>query len=89
MDRITQLGCIVCLLRGFRTPGVPHHLLTDGGRRIGHLSTICLCDPGHHQNAQPGSGKVSRHPNKARFEAVYGTEESLLERTRQLVGAMA
>lgn len=87
MDAITRLGCIACILSGsWRTPGVPHHLLS-GGRRIGHLSTICLCDPGHHQNAAIGSWKISRHPNKARFEAAYGTEEELLAKTRELVGA--
>lgn len=85
MDRITRLGCIVCLLHGKgRSPAVPHHMLR-GGKRIGHLHTIPLCDPGHHQYPQPGSKKIARHPNKARFEAAYGTEEYLLERTRELV----
>jgi hypothetical protein len=86
MDAITQIGCIVCLIfaRARNTPGCPHHLLTDGGRRRGHLGTICLCDPGHHQNS-PTPLKISRHPNKARFEAAYGTEESLLERSRRIV----
>lgn len=85
MDQITQIGCIVCLLHHNApgTPGCPHHMLDEGGRRIGHLSTICLCDPGHHQNG--GDKKISRHPNKARFEEAYGTEEALLERTRTLV----
>lgn len=84
MDAITQLGCIVCWMLGHPgTPGVPHHLLTEGGRRIGHLSTICLCDPGHHQHG--GLLKISRHPNKFRFEKAYGTEETLLEKSRQLV----
>lgn len=85
MDRITQIGCIVCWLQGYpKTPGAVHHLLR-GGRRIGHLDTICLCDPGHHQNAPAGSGKISRHPNKARFEEAYGPEERLLEKSRELV----
>ncbi len=85
-DAITQIGCIVCLLF-FAAPGTPgavHHLLT-GGRRIGHLWTICLCDPGHHQNAPARSVKVSRHPSKTRFEQAYGSEESLLAKTRELV----
>lgn len=89
MDAITRLGCIVCLtLERVRTPAVPHHLLR-GGRRIGHLATIPLCDPGHHQYPQPGSGKIARHPTKARFEAAYGTEAELLKRTRELVEAGA
>lgn len=86
MDAITQIGCIVCLVfeRAPGTPGAVHHL-KEGGRRISDLDTICLCDPGHHQNAPQGSGKISRHPFKQRFEAAYGTEESLLAKSRQLV----
>lgn len=81
MDAITALGCIACLIDGFPgTPGAVHHLLR-GGLRIGHLHSICLCDPGHHQNGAP-LGKVSRHPWKARFEERYGTEEELLALTK-------
>ena len=86
MDAITQLGCIVCLLffAAPRTPGAVHHLLS-GGRRIGHLHTICLCDPGHHQNGK--APKISRHPNRERFERAYGTEADLLAKSRELVAA--
>lgn len=85
LDAITRLGCIVCLVTGFGpTPAVPHHLLR-GGRRIGHLSTIPLCDPGHHQNPPKESGKIARHPTKARFEKAYGTEAFLLRKTKELV----
>jgi hypothetical protein len=86
MDAITQIGCIVCLLffSAPGTPGCPHHLLTKGGRRRGHLYTICLCDPGHHQKS-PTPSKISRHPNKARFEKAYGSEDSLLAKSRELV----
>lgn len=85
MARITAFGCIACYLDG--NPGrrgAVHHLLR-GGRRIGHLHSICLCDPGHHQGGQP-QGMVSRHPWKQRFEARYGTEAVLLERTKALIG---
>lgn len=84
MDAITALGCIACILDGHPgTPGAVHHLLR-GGRRMGHMHTICLCDPGHHQNGQE-RGMVSRHPYKARFEARYGSEDMLLGRTQKLV----
>lgn len=87
MDAITQIGCICCLLfyRAPGTPGAVHHLLNEGGRRIGHLATICLCDPGHHQKG--GAGKIPRHPSKALFEQAYGTEAQLLARTRAIVEA--
>ncbi len=78
--------CIVCYLRHtIRTPAAVHHLLTDGGRRRGHLFTIGLCDPGHHKNPQKGSGKIARHPTKARFEREYGTEEYLLAAQRRII----
>jgi hypothetical protein len=86
MDAIVELGCVACWLE--RQPSRPtavHHLL-EGGVRRGHMSTIALCDPGHHQNGQP-LGLVSRHPWKARFEARYGEEEALLALTRQRVEA--
>lgn len=85
LDAITRLGCIVCLLLGLGpTPAVPHHLLR-GGRRIGHLDTIPLCDPGHHQNPPTGSGKIARHPTKAQFEKAYGSEEYLLRKTKERI----
>lgn len=88
MNSITALGCIACLIDGHPgTPGAVHHILS-GGQRMGHLFTICLCDPGHHQNGQQ-AGKVSRHPWKARFEAQYGPEMDLLELTQQLVQGRA
>lgn len=85
---ILDIGCICCYLQGF--PGTPaeiHHMLR-GGRRIGHLFTLPLCAPGHHRYGDGGL-KISRHPFKARFEKAYGTEQSLLERTRALVAARA
>lgn len=78
MDFIVSRGCIACWLDGMghRPPAV-HHILR-GGVRMGHLHTLPLCDPGHHQNGRQ-FGMVSRHPDKAQFEQRYGTEKSLLE----------
>lgn len=85
MDAITNLGCIACLIEGReRVPGAVHHILR-GGHRIGHLHTICLCQPGHHMDGAH-LGMVSRHPWKARFEAIYGSEDELLALTRKIVG---
>jgi len=85
MAAISDLGCIVCRNQGRGyVPAAVHHLLS-GGVRIGHLHTIPLCDPGHHQNAPRASGEWSRHPDKSRFEAAYGTEEELLLQARLIV----
>lgn len=44
---------------------------------MGHLYSLPLCDPGHHQGGQ-SLGLVSRHPWKTRFEEKYGCELTLL-----------
>ena len=85
MGNIAQFGCIVCHLQGHPgTPAIVHHILKNG-RRQSHLQTIPLCQPGHHMYGT--NGKISRHPNKARFEAEYGTEDYLLQKTKELVNA--
>lgn len=85
MNAITAHGCVACRQdgRGF-VPAAVHHILR-GGRRLGHLWTIPLCDPGHHQNGQP-AGLTSRHPWKAQFEARYGTELQLLADLQSTLG---
>lgn len=81
MDFIVRHGCIACWLDGQPArPTAVHHILR-GGLRMGHMHTLPLCDPGHHQGGQP-LGLVSRHPHKARFEAMYRTEQELLEHLR-------
>lgn len=82
MDRITRMGCIACIVDGHPgTPGAVHHLV-EGNRRLGHLFSICLCQPGHHMDGK-AKGVVSRHPDKAAFEKKYGTERELLARTQR------
>ncbi len=88
LNAIGELGCIACLVDNLctpanPTPAEPHHLL-DGGRRRGHLFTIPLCPP-HHRAGEHNPHYTSRDQCRRRFEARYGTEESLLQRTRSLV----
>lgn len=86
MNFIVVFGCIACRMDGVAPrPTCVHHILR-GGRRMGHLHTLGLCDPGHHQGGEP-LGLISRHPWRARFEAKYGTEEELLARLRAEYGA--
>lgn len=85
MDRIVAHGCIACALDGLPPrPTCVHHILS-GGRRLGHLFTLPLCDPGHHQGGEQ-LGLISRHPWKARFEACYGTELELLATLQARIG---
>lgn len=84
MASIVSLGCIACILDGVPPRATAVHHILRGGRRIGHLFTLPLCDPGHHQNGAP-LGLVSRHPWKARFEKLYGSEMDLLVLVQQRV----
>lgn len=77
MAWVAGYGCVVCRInRNLKVRAEVHHIV-EGGRRLGHLMTIGLCRPGHHQHAGPDSGMISRHPWKKRFEAAYGTEYEL------------
>ena len=59
MSDIVDFGCIACYLDGHpRTPGAVHHLLR-GGLRMGHLFTICLCQPGHQRRGVEASRQSS------------------------------
>lgn len=63
-------------------------MLLKSGRRMGHMFTLPLC-PLHHRGGRNDAQCVSRHPYRDQFERRYGTEASLLERTRELVGETA
>ena len=83
MNRVAELGCIVCLNNGYETPAEIHHLA--GSKKPGaHFKTIGLCFL--HHNAHIDSDDVtSRHPHKARFEARYGNEWDLWKQTKELI----
>jgi len=85
-DRIRRLGCIVCLGQGVHSECDLHHLLR-GSRRINEDSVIGLC-PMHHRSGLNTQEVVSRHPWRREFEARYGTEDELLQKTRMLCGVL-
>lgn len=83
-DRLSQLGCIVCLKLGFgyTAPHI-HHIRHGAGlsQKSDWTKAIPLC-PNHHQ--QGGYG-IALHAGQKEFERRYGTEESLLEFVTQLL----
>ena len=88
MDACKRLGCTVCILTGLgNTPADFHHMLKNG-KRISHLHGFGLC-PTHHDSGLNSGLHVSRHPWRIKFERRYGTEQSLLEKTRELLGVTA
>lgn len=82
MDRIAEMGCVVCLkFLGLTTPPEIHHI-AGKVKEGSHLLTIPLCHL-HHRSGQDTAAFTSRHPFKSRFEERYGTEQELLEWTRK------
>ncbi len=83
MDKVRELGCIVCLNDGDHTPPAIHH--TDGKTKPGaHYKTIGLCFF-HHQEGSDCEDFTSIHPHKSVFELRYGTQDKLLEQVKELL----
>jgi len=77
LSKVASLGCLIC-----QRPAICHHIRNRGdgkgnlgfGNRATAYETIPLC-PSHHV------GSFSIHNCKQEFEAMYGTEQQMLQRT--------
>lgn len=87
-DSVRELGCIVCHVHLHTRSDCDVHHLLSGGRRIGEMNVIGLCEK-HHRSGANNAGWVSRHPWRVEFVARYGTEESLLAKTNELLKVAA
>lgn len=87
MDKVRELGCIVCYLKfGQRKNCEIHHI--EGKTKEGaHFKVLPLCFEHHRM----GSDKepISRHPYKKRFIEAYGTEQYLLEEVNKQLESIA
>jgi hypothetical protein len=78
-DRLaTEIGCVACMKDGqFNQHVSIHHV--DGRTKPGcHKLVLPLCAPHHQQDDTDPAGRVAVHPNKSRFEKLYGTQEELM-----------
>lgn len=74
MARLKTMPCIACRSR----QQVEVHHITQGGRRLGHEFTLCLCHECH-------EGKFSIGNAKKSFIMKYGTELELLGKVNKLL----
>ena len=84
LDKVSDLGCIVCLtFHSVYSPAEPHHI--DGKTKPGaHLKTIGLC-PRHHRHKSNDGQWVSRHGDgRKAFESRYGTEQDILDACKEI-----
>lgn len=85
MDRVANLGCIVCrLYYQMHVPANIHHLTGLKYRSMGKKAKeyIPLC-PTHHQYGNHMLPSVHSHPKL--FKEKYGSQEHLLNRTNELL----
>lgn len=81
-DKLSQLGCIVCLREGYGfSPTEIHHIRQNAGMGQKSKEVIPLC-PQHHRIGGYG---IAIHAGQKEFESKYGTEKFLLECTNQLL----
>lgn len=85
LDLLSSLGCVVCRNLGYGpSPSEIHHLIgiqhKGLSQRSSHQKTIPLC-PEHHR----GNHGI-HHMGRKAWEAVYGTQDSLLEQVNQEIG---
>jgi hypothetical protein len=80
------LGCVACRIDGRENPFISiHHI--EGRTKPGcHALVLPLCAQHHQQDDTDPLGRVAVHPNKARFEALYGTQYELLADAKQRLG---
>lgn len=86
MDRMGKLPCIACLKDGWENHEISlHHI--DGRTKPGaHFLVLPIC-AGHHQaGTGPNPMLIAVHPDKARFEARYGTQRELLAECIEMLG---
>jgi hypothetical protein len=86
LQKVSDLGCVVCRNLGFGySPAEIHHLRNGcgTGQRSEHTRSIPLCPPHH----RIGGYGVAIHAGQRKWEENYGSEESLLEQVnRELQG---
>lgn len=84
-----EIGCIACRVAGLATSDYVsiHHI--DGRTKPGcHLNVLPLCAGHHQQGTGADKSLVAVHPNKARFEQLYGTQAALRELCNQRLGLL-
>lgn len=74
MDRVRELGCMACAIKGdFAKKKIDVHHLKRGGKRVGHMYVIPLCNA-HHQGNR-GSTEPAVHKGMKAFRAAFGYDD--------------
>ena len=85
MNRVGKLGCIACLKDGLFNKHISLHHVDGRTKPNAHMKVLPLCAAHHQQNDTDPLKRVAVHPNKARFEEMYGTEQQLILEVIKLI----
>lgn len=82
MQLVGAMPCIACAKDGFYNDYISlHH--TDGRvKPDAHFKVLPLCSFHHQHDDTDPYKRVGIHPHQARFEALYGTSDELLNEIR-------
>ncbi|WP_333609474.1 Ref family recombination enhancement nuclease [Arsukibacterium sp.] len=73
---VLALGCVACRKMGYFTPDCEIHHISNGtmGKKASNYEVIGLC----HTHHRTGGYGVAVHAGRKAWEAIYGTEQELL-----------
>lgn len=86
---LAGLGCCACMKDGRVNPWVSIHHIRGRTAKGAHMDVLALCAQHHQQDDTDPLGRIAVHPNKARFEAQYGSQYELLEESKNRLGVTA
>ena len=83
LNKVAELGCIVCRNEGFLdSPAEIHHIGNGAtSKKSSHYESIPLC----HCHHRTGGHGLAVHAGKKTWEAKFGTEKELLKQTLELI----
>lgn len=85
MDKVCQLGCIICrIYHGLHNTYCSVHHIDGRTKENAHFNILALCGR-HHQRPDNGKDYEAVHPYTARFEERYGKQSALLKRQNELL----
>jgi len=86
LNKVADLGCIVCRNLGFYgTPAEIHHIGNGTmAKRASNYEVIPLC----HIHHRTGNNGVAVHSGRKAFEANFGTEKELLKQVKGLLNVI-
>lgn len=82
---VASLNCIACMFDGRANSMTQIHHIAGRTRPGAHMKVIPLCPQHHMHDDTDPLGRVGIHPWKARFEAMYGTQEQLYALTLRML----